>query len=698
MSKQFDTKPRLVYTATLTQAGTIHAINEDGSQVLLVESSGAGQVQFLAISRTIIVSDDSVVAVIPFPNAATAGLGGGGTDMAQHLRDSSHLSAAERRQLEYLIDAYATPQPTLPEGALPWPEISDHFRQHAQPGVSAAPAAVYAVRVPLAYSAGGNNWNNTASMLDETATGLLRKLFDNAGLASEQSTDLVVGRDDYAGLWAFYWQHANYTTDAHGVKHLTAIKEVHRAFDAITENVCAFGPAFWFFCKEERSQQNGVWTTHDGTETGKPLYQVWGITSRPWAELPAEKKAQLESVGVGESDLALWPECLVWDEGTGEPVKRPYWCHSAYCGGAEKQANGTYKMVSKKNLPLYNNLSYKTFCSLYGNAAGFGGSAQVQAFGLLFDLLKTGNKNSQSAHTGMNNNYNDTVAATHDTLEAGYIWPVSSRGCFVVGGTVQLMQQSGNTWDMTYRLSKAIQQARIAAIETREFSVLDGTSVSSLCLVFDPATCQPFRVRVAAADAQTLAEAGEHAHSFAVQGMALTGETDAVPYPHDGSMTSCADGRHPFRTMGTEYMPGIWMIGADVVALINTEGVSVTINGVSTTPNVHQFVILHAGFGVKRKTSGTLRQYLDAGYEAVGLMPATPGWILNMQLTREGVAYPIAVGGSDTLGHGDYVYAGIPIAGCVTGGHAKLGATAGLAACGFHLTMERAEAFIGGRD
>ncbi len=660
------------YAVTTSTACTI--TTPDGT-VIAVCPVGQ-QTYFIAPTNPVVVSVDDAHVTESFRGAVLTVLGDGS--------QSSSESSSE---------------PPLPTEALRFSTINEYFATNAQPGETQAPSAVYISAVPWARKVDGG-WVNSASKIDEEAAGFPIKLMDNAGLLHECSTDTVEGVDDYNGkLWPFFWQHGNYVTDEYGVKHLSSIKG-QEGFDPFTQNVAAFGPAFWFFCclSKGKHPETGAWLTHDGTESGTPLFQFWGISTRSWDELDEQRRSYLQGLGISEDDFHLWPECLVWDAENNKELVRPYWIHSAYCGGAELQQDGSYMITSKKDLPLYNNLSHNDLNALYSMRAGFGGAACVQAFGLLFDIVKNGNKNSQSAHMGMSSNFQSAVVASVSTAEADYVFPIASQGAFEVGCTVQLMQASGNTWSMTYKETKAVQQTRIVAIETRELALADGTRVSTLCLVLDPATCEPFKVRVTAEAAKALSDAGEYAHCYVLQGMAMTGETDAVPYPHDGSMTSYTNGKHPYRTMGTEFLPGILMIAADVVAIRGTGADAVTIDGVTSSPASTEYVVLHAGRGVTRKASGSLSDYLEAGYAAVGTVTAKAGWILNMQLTKEGVAYPTAIGGSDSTGHADYLHAGASPAEFLVGGYASLGSQVGAAYVDCSVVVSFVSGSIGARD
>lgn len=643
------------------------------------------------------------------PSTYNTSMGGGGLTpaerellalTAEHLDNTKiHITGTEHEQLKRLIAAFpvvdpdippVTP-PTLPDEALSWSTIEAHFSKYAQPGITQSPGHVFASRVPWAREEGGT-WKNNACAIDEIALGINSKLWDNADLAHECSTDTVLGADDYIGKhWAFYCNHCNYITDEYGIKHITAIEGYTLngvVFDP-NKNVGAFGPKFWYFCKTEMYQDpdTGAWLTDDGTETGTPLYQLWGISDRAWADLDESRRTELAKHGITEADFSLWPECKVYSADDVGMVDRPYWVHSAYCGGYEVQSDGTIAMVSKKNAPLYNGLSYQKLNGIYGYNAAAGGGACVNGFGMLFDIVKNATKNNQDIHYGMASNNCTAIKSTLSTGEADYVFPISSKSHFEVGCTVWIWQSTANSQHSVKTRSTACQIGRVQAIETRTLILEDGTSTESLCLVFDPTTVEPFLVRTgtnneaAIAAAKEISDAGNYCHCFATQGMAMGGETDWVLGKHDGSVTSNTNGRHPYRVQLTEYMPGALICAADTVVVRGTGSQEVTVNGVTSIPPNTVYVILTAPPTVARISTGTLAQFLAAGYVAVGLTPAKEGYVVNERLDPlYGVAYPVSIGGSgsgSSTGHADYVYVGASPAEFLIGGYLTSGADAG---------------------
>ena len=613
-----------------------------------------------------------------------------------------HVTGTEHAHLRRLIAAFpdVAPDapdvvlPALPDNALPWEVIQAHFAQYAQPACTTAPGHVFASRVPWArFDTASNSWKNNACAIDEAALGVGRKLFDNAGLVHKCSTDTVLGVDDYIGKqWAFYCALCNYETDAHGIKHITAVQgySLNGADFDPGKNTGAFGPAFWYFCCLEKYQDaDGDWLTHDGTENGVPLYQLWGISDRPWHLLDESRRAELAAHGVTEADFSLWPECQIYSEADGGLVQRPYWVHSAYCGGYELQADGTVAMVSKINTVLYKNQSYQALNARYGYAAARGGGACVNGFGMLFDIVKNATKNSQAIHKGMNQNNCGAVKASVSTAEPGYVFPIASKGNFEVGCTVWVWQTASDSTGTAQARSIACQVGRIEAIETRNLLLTDGSTADALCLVLDPGTVEPFTVRTGAdnataiAAAKELSDAGHYCHCFATQGQAMAGETAAVLGKHDGARFSLTSNRHPYRVQLTEYMPGAFICAADTLAVKGNGTQAVEVNGTMYVPTSSEYVIMTAPPAVARISQGSIAQLLAAGYVAVGIAPVKSEYILNEQLAPVyGVAYPVAAGGSgsgSSTGHADQMWQGATPAEFLMGGALNLGDQAGSA-------------------
>ncbi len=650
--REYTTVKKKTYVVTPKVICTV--TEPDGS--IIATCSPNQQTAFVAQTDTVLISDDTARVTEVFKGAFLSAPGEGTTTFQ------------------------------LPATATSWEAIEKHFSLHAQPGSASipaaetAPSAVYISRVPWArLDEESAQWVNNTSTVDETVFGVLRKLMDNAGLQHECSTDTAEGVDDYNGkLWPFYWQHANYVLDDIGNKHITAIKGTSDF--STTENVCAFGPAFWFFCCLERSRkEDGTWNTHDGTQEGTPLFQLWGISARPWEELDAGRRTELTALGVTIADFHLWPECQIWDDRQQQLLPRPYWCHSAYLGGADPQADGSAVLVSKPGKPLWNYLNLAQLNGLLGPHPGMAASACIQGFGMLFDIVKNATKDSQSIHRGLCAAMGSALSATLDTASADYVFPISTQGEFRVGRTACLWQSNSTAQYTPFLPSASVQLGRIAAIETRTLTLKDGGTASSLCLVFEEDSIEPFLVRTDVTAAQELSDQGIYACCYATPTMAMSGETDSVIGLHDGSRTSFTDGYHPYRVMGTEYSVGGWVLAGDTVANKQENVIS----------------IFQAPPHIIRLSQGAMIDFTNLGYKLIGTFSASgsPLYILNEQLTAEGIALPANIGGKGSgsdFGHADILIAQDGVHSMVTGG--RMGFTwkyAGSAAMSVDIIFEK---------
>lgn len=590
-----------------------------------------------------------------------------------------------------LIPTASTP-PILPKGTLSYQFFNDFFAGRAESGQYKAPGKVYITRTPYAVKVGDNtNFDSIylSSSIDDIPDStpiekfdkkkLSAKIMDNAGLRHVYASDTSAGTDDYVGKeWAFWWGRANFIIDDYGNKHITAVKELKKGGHVFTEkeNVGSFGPAFWFFCKRELYQftdSNGNlrWTTETGEKDGQSFTQLWGISDSPWHKLTAEKQAELTLHGINEEDFHIWPECLVWDPVQKDYIERPYWVHSAYFAGAENE-EGTGLLVSKPNLPLRRSLSHNIINALNGAAVNgvypslkSGATACTHGFGILFDIIKSGTKHTQKYHSGMSNNYsspqNIGAALTYKaipayaTLEPGYIIPISNQGQFEKYCTVYLEStQFTDSGKSTYRginltkngRSLTTQVGRIKSIEEKTFKTIDEITVTSLCLVLDPDTVEPFVTRLTEEDNKIITDSGKYSCCYVQQGFALSGETDLILGKTDGTVTDATNGRHPYRVQGTEYAAGAWTVIADTVFVLGNGTEIIEYKGKKIQPTTTQYVVFGCPQHVKHINNGgeVLSNWIKAGYEVIGIMSAMQGPnVTNGELTNNGVYYTIDI-------------------------------------------------------
>jgi hypothetical protein len=646
-------------------------------------------------------------------------------DLQEHIDNTDiHLTPEMHSKTTSILSRFAFPDndipvavtvtpPPLPRDSIPWVSITELFSRICQDDTPKAPGNVFVTRVPYGVITTNSNNQTTISYPwselsqgGSVYSGLEVKLMDNVlpnGNPRQHagSTDTVEGVDDYVGKeWAFWWGHCNYTYDEFGQKHITAFEDVAYPNHKFSQDkqTGAFGPKFWFFVKPEKYQYtdgngNKRWTTHEGTEEGQPFTQLWGISDTRWSELSDVKRVELMAHGITAADFHIWPECLVWDKVQQAWVERPYWIHSAYCGGwGYDDITGEPTLVSKKNAVLRRNISYRTLNAIYGAASGGfypgigrGGAACVNGFGMLMDVIKNGTKYTQpsNVHTGMSSNQNNMYSAYSTTSAPGYIFPVAAAGTnitnFQKNATVYLVSNTGwNTSDIpvtdrsiTMQVGRVIDirdetfTTKTAAIEQEDETYLPGeeVEVTARCIILDPATVQPFNVCMTAEDAAALNNEGVYASCRIINGFGMGGITDNVIGKHDGQCYATDSAQHTYRVQGTEYMPGAWICAADTVAIVG-DGTAIEIDGIPYTPGTDYKVVLQCDSLKKRKQNYNavndavkVQDWLDAGYIPAGLVPnVAESYVANVTLSSSGTLFPVLQGKlvqSDPMGSGN---------------------------------------------
>lgn len=636
-----------------------------------------------------------------------------------HAEDTAlHLSTQDRTNFNHINSLF---HQVIPEGTVAAPDdcvpdewFTEYFARNAQPGdathprMVVAPGNVFVSRVPYARKKSDGSWENTSCAMDATVydedTDI--RLLDNSGLRHKCSTDKTENVDSYVGKrWAFFWARCNYKRDAYGVKWVTAVEgETIGLPDGTTavfdpaKPTGVFGPSIWTFCTPDTG-----WGTEDD---GTPNFQLWGIGDSPWSALSAERKAWLTAHGVDETKYRPWSTGLWYDGETWQ--RRSYIVDSAYCGTAEVGSDGSLTGISSKyNEPVAGGLSHNIINTKLGNFGG--GGVRACALAMVFDIVKNATKNSQNIHYGMASNSNNGVACDANTLNAGYVFPIASKGNFEVGCTVYLRTTSvSSAGGTSYVRSKTNQIGRITAIENRDIEVIVGDPTgddyttetkNKLCLVIDPNTVEPFFARTTTAYATALTGEGVYACAYATQGICLAGETHAVIGKHDGYVSG-TNGRHPYRVQGMEMMSGVYQCAADCVVVKGTGSLEIELpDGSTATPTTSQYVYLYAPPNVTHRQSGSLAQYISGGYVPVGIGTTTAGYVYNGAVDPYwGVWYITHTGASDHTGHADNSYMGASPAEFLAGGALDYGSVAGSAFLGLHVGLGASGWYFGARD
>lgn len=700
-----------------------------------------------------------------------------------------HMTVAEHEQFNKLVQLFADMEPynsplgyssiDLPPEAIPpnyFPVLYSVKAQDNWPSI-AAPGSVFGSRVPLAYTAADGTTVNTHSSIAEAVeegdplyvdingdATVEAKLWDNAGLQHTCSTDTVENQDDYTGMgptlagrkWAFYWEYGNYVKDQYGIKHVTAIKGVPAGvsipksstetfttseFD-ITQNTCAFGPVFWFACVEDKSPD--LMEDVNGTPTA--FTQLWIISDRPWDTIDASHllydgieypglsdsiKGELQAHGITADDWHVWPECLVKDANGNDKI-RPYWCHSAFALGAKQ---GAAELCSIAQLPLVNNLSFKSLniMAVDENGEDYAaskcpGSATVNGFGMLFDIVKNATKDSQSIHSGFVSDPPATLAATadydntdgrHDNLDY-FLFPANANiSTLQPGMSIRLTTSSLSYTAVNYGMDATIQHARVKAVGTYDLATGLPSNTGTRCIAVDKATgtanqLQPFRVYTTANLPATLPE-NTYVCCYASQSLSMAGETmlggeGGVLHKHDGAVysflqsTAGATGTHTYRVQGTEYSPGAYICAADTVAIKGNGSTTVTINGVDYTPTSSQYVILQCNIGKSRKVANqnsTITNWTaNDQYVPISFTPAPfDGTVLNTVLSSTGVACPTRIDvNGNPVGTQDRMGVGSNPAEFLSGGCCGFGDEAGSSCLDLAIPLGIRRCYFSARD
>lgn len=701
-----------------------------------------------------------------------------------------HMTVAEHEQFNKIAQLFADMEPdnshlgytsiNIPTEAIPPNYFPVLYKEKAQDNwpSTVAPGNVFGSRVPLAYTAADGSTANTYSSVaeaiaagdplyvDGSGTALVAdKLWDNAGLEHTCSTDTVENRDDYTGMgptlagrkWAFYWEYGNYVKDSYGIKHVTAIKGVPAgiaiqksstetfttsAFD-IKQNTCAFGPTFWFACVEDKKADMTV----DVNGTPTAITQLWIISDSPWDTIDSTSslydgieypglsegnKALLQEHGITSADWHVWPECLVKDANGNDKI-RPYWCHSAFALGAKQ---GTNALCSIAQLPLMNNLSFQYLNDIAVDengvtyaASNCPGSASVNGFGTLFDVIKNATKNSQSIHSGYVSSPPGTLAATagydntdgkHDNLDY-YLFPANANiSTLQPGMSIRLTTANMNTGTVDFTYGYTIQHARVRTVGKYDLTTGLPSDSGTTCIVLDKAAdtanpIKPFVVYTTATLPSPLPE-NTYVCCYASQSLSMAGETmlggeGGVLHKHDGAVYSFlqsadgATGTHTYRVQGTEYCPGANICAADTVAIKGNGSTTVTVDGVDYTPSATQYVILQCNIGKSRKVANqnaTITNWTaNDMYVPIAISPAVQGTVLNNVLSSTGVTCPIRTDGAgavNPIGTRDFLYVGANPAEFLSGGYCLNCANAGSSYLNLLSTLGTRSWFISARD
>ena len=448
------------------------------------------------------------------------------------------------------------------------------------------------------------------------------KLLDNAGLVFEPSTDTEEGHDDYLNGQnpMFEWVNVNYIRDDDGAPRPTAIEGQENYKTSGAVDVGAMQMSFWY--KIDSSDEEYIYYT---------------VSDTPHPEL----------------GLVPWPECVKAD-GTVLP-----WCI------ASKYFSGTASDGLQRSQPGMNptrNISYNSMITTYQNKGpGYWGAGAVRnTFQILFNAIKGATKSSQTLFAGTTN-WSFQYSASVQRSEKDTYFPVtnSQANNLVVGAYVSVGYGSNNNGTVNQDRGVATMHAYADDVKILRIEDLDENNKAVYLDVEESFDTMPVQLT------------DELSANITMSSMHWwSGATDSVLGHHDGSPTSNANGRFPYRVQGREYSVGGYAVASDTVAWLNEDGTRT----VYSAPRGAEHVSANDSIKETYKESGTIPVHSGGA--------AADYWVGDCAVDPEtGAWYPDAQGSGSTQGCGDSCYAGGTSANTfrefLQGGNLRLGSSAG---------------------
>ena len=425
------------------------------------------------------------------------------------------------------------------------------------------------------------------------------KLLDNAGLVFEPSTDTEEGQDDYLNGQnpMFEWVNVNYIRDDDGAPRPTAIEGQENYKTSGAVDVGAMQMSFWY--KIDSSDEEYIYYT---------------VSDTPHPEL----------------GLVPWPECVKAD-GTVLP-----WCI------ASKYFSGTASDGLQRSQPGMNptrNISYNSMITTYQNKGpGYWGAGAVRnTFQILFNAIKGATKSSQTLFAGTTN-WSFQYSASVQRSEKDTYFPVtnSQANNLVVGAYVSVGYGSNNNGTVNQDRGVAAMHAYADDVKILRIEDLDENNKAVYLDVEESFDTMPVQLT------------DELSANITMSSMHWwSGATDSVLGHHDGSPTSNANGKFPYRVQGREYSVGGYAVASDTVAWLNEDGTRT----VYSAPRGAEHVSANDSIKETYKESGTIPVHSGGA--------AADYWVGDCVVDPEtGAWHPDAQGSGSTQGCGDMYYAG----------------------------------------
>ena len=380
------------------------------------------------------------------------------------------------------------------------------------------------------------------------------KLLDNAGLVFEPSTDTEEGHDDYLTGQnpMLEWVNVNYIRADAGAPRPTAIEGQENYKTSGAVDVGAMQMSFWY--KIDSSDEEYIYYT---------------VSDTPHPEL----------------GLVPWPECVKAD-GTVLP-----WCI------ASKYFSGTASDGLQRSQPGMNptrNISYNSMITTYQNKGpGYWGAGAVRnTFQILFNAIKGATKSSQTLFAGTTN-WSFQYSASVQRSEKDTYFPVtnSQANNLVVGAYVSVGYGSDNNGTVNQDRGVAAMHAYADDVKILRIEDLDENNKAVYLDVEESFDTMPVQLT------------DELSANITMSSMHWwSGATDSVLGHHDGSPTSNANGRFPYRVQGREYSVGGYAVASDTVAWLNEDGTRT----VYSAPRGAEHVSANDSIKETYKESGTI--------------------------------------------------------------------------------------------
>ena len=295
----------------------------------------------------------------------------------------------------------------------------------------------------------------------------------------------------------------------------------------------------------------------------------------------------------------------------------PYWIESTYYSTVA--SDGLLRSQPGK-APAYSQ-SYNNETENYQKkGAGYWGSSIARnTYAIIMFAIKYATKGSQSIMAGCNNYSTQVKCAVAETGTKRVL--LSKQEAFIKGGCVSVGVANKDSTDRSNASMHSIaNRVLVKSIETVSVG-----SASYIALNLDINDTIDTTV-----------------DTYVSTMPQWSGTTDVVIGHHDGSAVSNSDNKHVYRIGGQEYMNGQAIICADTVMEFQTDyskNVYVAPRGAKHIGNSHE------------------------GFDFVGNIPnsgaGTDYWSGDMHFDVEhGSANPCSIGGGDSVGTGDRVWAG----------------------------------------